>query len=248
MEFQEKYFEKNGIKMKYFVGGAGKLLIFLHGSGVRALAYKSCLDLLAQKYQVVAPDLPCFGDSTVPPNVWNFSDFAHFINEFIKLTDIENPILIGHSFGGGVALNLAQINHNIAKLILVDSAGIACQKSMIELLFDFFVKKTINDLRTLQIKRTLLLTKYFLINVINKFLDLPRIFKINLHSISISFKGWEDISVSTMILWGKNDEIFSAEIAKTFNAQIKNSTLKIIDGNHDWILFYPQILIDSIKN
>ncbi|MBD3329290.1 hypothetical protein GF357_02240 [Candidatus Dojkabacteria bacterium] len=72
MDNKEQTFETDNIQIKYTSMGKGKPLLFLHGGGVRALTYKKNLELLSQRYHVIAPDIPGFGKSSVPEELWNF--------------------------------------------------------------------------------------------------------------------------------------------------------------------------------
>jgi len=125
MDYKEKFFEVDGIRSNYITIGKGTPLLFLHGGGVSALTYKKNYELLSEKYQVIAPDIPCFGKSSVPNELWNLKDFANFFSKFVDSLRFDKIILVGHSFGGGIALNLAPKNKKISKLILVDSAGLS---------------------------------------------------------------------------------------------------------------------------
>jgi len=57
--------------------------LLLHGGGVCASTYTKNIELLAKKYQVIAPDIPCFGESSVPSEVWGFEEFANLFSHFI---------------------------------------------------------------------------------------------------------------------------------------------------------------------
>ncbi len=59
-DFEERFLVIDGIRIRYFVCGAGKSLLFLHGGGLRAMTYRRNIELLAEKYTVIAPDIPGF--------------------------------------------------------------------------------------------------------------------------------------------------------------------------------------------
>ena len=77
MNYEEIFFEADGISLKYITTGKGMPLLFLHGGGVSAFTYKNNFELLSQKYHVIAPDIPCFGESSIPNKLWDFEDFAN---------------------------------------------------------------------------------------------------------------------------------------------------------------------------
>jgi pimeloyl-ACP methyl ester carboxylesterase len=68
-------------------------------------------------------DFPGFGESAQPPVVWSVGDYADFVRDFCHSVGLENPSLLGHSFGGRVAIHLASRGFG-AKLALVDAAGL----------------------------------------------------------------------------------------------------------------------------
>ncbi len=111
------------ITLTYYVLGKGRPVLFPHGGRIRALTHKNNLELLAKKYLVIAPDMPSHGDSDTPKKIWSFIDFANFFDKFLNELKLKNVTVIGYSFGGGVAFNLAAISKDVSKLILVNAAG-----------------------------------------------------------------------------------------------------------------------------
>ncbi|MFH0773352.1 MAG: alpha/beta hydrolase [bacterium] len=102
------------------------VLIFLHGWGSNSvLWFPSTLALAKEGYELYFLDLPGFGKSQLPTNAFHLQDYADVVIHFIKKTHISNPILIGHSFGGKIAIRIAsKKTPPIAGLVLVDSSGL----------------------------------------------------------------------------------------------------------------------------
>ena len=143
MDFEKRFFENSGIKTRYFIGGKGDPLLFLHGAGLGASTYSASLKILSKNYLTIAPDMPCFGNSDMPPKIWDFKDYARYFDSFLSSLGLEKVSLVGHSFGGGVALNLASESKKISKLVLVDSAGVPPKSSFAKFYYymipkDFF--------------------------------------------------------------------------------------------------------------
>ena len=84
-----------------------------------AFEYLHSNDII-DKYDVIILDLPGFGQSEEPKEAWHLNDFVQMIYELLKSLNISNPILIGHSFGGKIALLYASA-HPTKKLILFGS-------------------------------------------------------------------------------------------------------------------------------
>lgn len=93
--------------------------VLLHGWGQNIQMMKPVGDRLTD-YDVIILDLPGFGQSEEPKEAWHLNDFVQMIYELLKSLNISNPILIGHSFGGKIALLYASA-HPTKKLILFGS-------------------------------------------------------------------------------------------------------------------------------
>ena len=122
----------NGIKINYKQKGSGNLIVLLHGWGSNIKLFANLIDLLSQKYTVVAMDMPGFGESEEPPSAWCVDDYVNFVIDFLKDYDNKEIMFLGHSFGGRVIIKLnsrKDLPFDISKVILVDSAGILPPKS-----------------------------------------------------------------------------------------------------------------------
>lgn len=238
MRFEKNIFRQGGVSVNYYEKGQGEPLLFLQGGGVRTLTYSTLLNSLSKKYHVISPDLPCFGSGTVPYEIWGLEEYAEFISGFIKSTGINNYTLIGHSLGGRIALELASKGVSIKNLILINSVGIASPYSEIEFRYRFFIQKTIYNLFYYGHRKIMwLIIRDFLVNRFKKFFKWPQIIKILKKCIFNNFFEFKNIKVPTLILWGKEDEIFPVGLVNMMNKSIVNSSLVIVDGNHDWIFF-----------
>src|SRR5436305_6852253 len=94
---------------RYGVAGEGLPVLFLHGWGLGQHTYKRALKRLVHLgCQVFAPALPGFGGTAdLPPKQMSFAGYAHWAAEFLESVRVDEPVfLVGHSFGGGVAIKL----------------------------------------------------------------------------------------------------------------------------------------------
>src|SRR3954451_19017974 len=111
----------------YGVGGRGLPVLFLHGWGLGQHTYKRALKRLAHLgCQVFAPALPGFGGTAeLPASQISFAGYAHWAAEFLESVRVDEPVfLVGHSFGGGVAIKLAHDYPQLVRyLVLVNSVG-----------------------------------------------------------------------------------------------------------------------------
>lgn len=109
----------------YRLTGKGKLVVFLHGWGDSSQGSLALQSALAEHYQVLAFDLPGFGSSQTPPDVWGLSDYARFVRAAIRKLNLKPYAIIGHSNGGAIALRgLSDGSLEAQKLVLLASAGI----------------------------------------------------------------------------------------------------------------------------
>ena len=95
-------------------------VVLLHGWGQNIQMMKPVGDFLSRNNRVIIIDLPGFGESPEPDSIWTLYDYAKAINELLTGINVNNPILIGHSFGGKISLLYASI-YECKKLILLGS-------------------------------------------------------------------------------------------------------------------------------
>ena len=129
--YMKRSIDIDGVSVSYLVEGDGPLpVIVMHGWGCKAdtvaLLAGAASDASTTVYNL---DLPGFGDSTEPPEVWGIEDYTRFLEHFTTALGIKRPVLIGHSFGGRMAINFASRN-DTTKVILVDAAGIKPRRSL----------------------------------------------------------------------------------------------------------------------
>lgn len=126
------YKKINGININYEQKGSGDLVVLLHGWGSNIKLFANLVDLLSQKYTVVAMDMPGFGMSEEPPSAWCVDDYVQFVVDFLADYDNRKITFLGHSFGGRVIIKLnsrTDLPFEIDRVILVDSAGILPPKT-----------------------------------------------------------------------------------------------------------------------
>src|SRR3989344_1652415 len=101
-------------------------VIFLHGWRSSSLIWKSAIERILERsnFQIYALDFSGFGQSELPKKTFTLLDYSDLLKEFIRKLDLRKVCLVGHSFGGRVAIKLASVSRDLVhKLVLVDSAG-----------------------------------------------------------------------------------------------------------------------------
>ena len=108
--------------MSYRYGGIGDSLVVIHGGGGGVNAWIDNLELLTEHYTVYAPDLPGFGNSQSIDDRFSVPEYADFIDNFTGELGLDHFYLIGHSVGGGIAIQYA-LDHpeKINRLVLISS-------------------------------------------------------------------------------------------------------------------------------
>src|SRR5689334_6802932 len=120
----------HGHRRAYVKAGRGPALPLLHGLGCTHRTWLPVLDSLASRYTVIAPDLLGHGDSDKPRADYTLGAFANGMRDLLTVLDIDKVTVVGHSFGGGVAMQFAyQFPERTERLVLVASGGLGPEVS-----------------------------------------------------------------------------------------------------------------------
>jgi pimeloyl-ACP methyl ester carboxylesterase len=112
----------NGVKLHYLTAGHGTPLILLHGYAETSLMWKPIIPLLAQRFTVIAPDLPGIGDSSIPAHGLDMKTAAISIHDLAKSLAVQKAEVVGHDIGLMVAYAYAaQFPTEVTKLVLMDA-------------------------------------------------------------------------------------------------------------------------------
>ncbi len=104
--------------------GTGRPLLWLHGTDGLA-EWPAILDRLAERFEVIAPDHPGFGESTIPEWMDDISDLAYLYLDLLQKLALEDVHVVGHSLGGWIGMEMAvRQTQRLASLTLIASAGI----------------------------------------------------------------------------------------------------------------------------
>jgi len=116
-----------GLMVNYQKAGRGKeKVVCLPGWGDDLSSFAGLTDSLKDKFTVISLDLPGFGGTQTPASAWGLDNYANFVAQWLKKLKINQPYaIVGHSFGGSVAIDsLSSGKIKSKKLILLASAGI----------------------------------------------------------------------------------------------------------------------------
>jgi pimeloyl-ACP methyl ester carboxylesterase len=122
---QSRNIKVDGLDVHYYTAGEGEPLLVIHGGAGDARSWWGNIQDLSQKYRVYAPDLPGYGASQPLNGNYYIPELADFINKFTKFLKLKKFNIIGHSMGGGIALDyVLKFPGKVKKLILVSSLGL----------------------------------------------------------------------------------------------------------------------------
>src|SRR5271169_3963409 len=114
--------EIDGAKLHYMTAGHGTPLILLHGYAETSLMWKPIIPVLAERFTVIAPDLPGIGDSDIPADGLDMKNAAVRIHDLAKSLGVQKAEVVGHDIGLMVAYAYAaQFPSEVTKLVLMDA-------------------------------------------------------------------------------------------------------------------------------
>jgi pimeloyl-ACP methyl ester carboxylesterase len=122
----------HGRPVTYAQAGAGPVLLLVHGMGGGYENWREVIEPLARRYTVVAPDLPGHGASAPGNGDYSIGALAAGLRDLLLALGHEHATLVGHSLGGGIAMQLAyQFPELAERLVLVSSGGLGPEVSLV---------------------------------------------------------------------------------------------------------------------
>jgi pimeloyl-ACP methyl ester carboxylesterase len=105
--------------------GSGETIVLIHGLAGSSRTWKEVMPTLVETHDVIAPDLLGHGESAKPMGDYSLGAHASGLRDLLAVLDVPSATVIGHSFGGGVAMQLAYQHPELCdRLILVASGGL----------------------------------------------------------------------------------------------------------------------------
>jgi pimeloyl-ACP methyl ester carboxylesterase len=115
----------HGQRVNFTIAGQGPAVVLVHGVAGRAAQWDQTVRLLAASHTVVAPDLLGHGESAKPRGDYSLGAHASGIRDLLVGLNIERASIVGHSLGGGIAMQFAyQFPERCERLVLVSSGGL----------------------------------------------------------------------------------------------------------------------------
>lgn len=208
-------------------------VLIMHGWGCDHSTVRSIASILESGMRVINVDLPGHGKSSEPPTVWGVEDFTLFIEKFIKTLGLKDVALIGHSFGGRVALLLA-FRNKVSKVVLIDSAGIKPKRKFsyyrkvytfkfLKQMLYFFYGKEKGEMKVEQWRARKGSSDYRNSS--------PMMRKVMSKCVNEDLKGiMPSIKAPTLLVWGDNDKATPLNDAKIMEQLIPDAGLVSFSG------------------
>ena len=220
-----------GCRIRLMRGGKGIPLVVLHGAS--GASWLPCMEKLAESFDVIAPEHPGFGESDTPDWLDTMHDLAYFYLDLFAQMNLDAVNLVGLSFGGWIAAELAvRSTQRLASLTLAGAAGLYVPgvqqidpflSSDAQRLRDFFYDQGKADeiiARALRPEAEDLLLKGR--TTVAKLTWQPRSHDPHLH------KWLHRIDVPTLLIWGEHDRMFPKEHAFAYQKLIPDAKVAIV--------------------
>ena len=128
--FERQSVHVHGHSIVYRRAGEGEVVLLIHGLAGSSRSWKDVMPALSRTHDVIAPDLLGHGDSAKPMGDYSLGAHASGLRDLLLTLGVSNATIVGHSFGGGVAMQLAYQHPEMCdRLVLVASGGLGREVS-----------------------------------------------------------------------------------------------------------------------
>ncbi len=244
----------------YSTAGSGLPVVFLHGWALGQHTYRDVIErIAAEGVRVIAPSMPGFGDTGELPNAsFSLSGYAAWVADLLDALEIDEPaVLVGHSFGGGVATRFAHDHpQRTRSLVLVNSVGGSSWRSGNTLrsiterpLWDWGLHFPADVWPIRQATRVLpVIAEDLLPNLIRHPRALVKVANLARRAdLRAELEAMRDQGTPITIIWASRDGVIPRE---SFEALCVASGVQgtVVDGSHSWLLADPDLFGEVITN
>jgi pimeloyl-ACP methyl ester carboxylesterase len=230
-----------GLSVEVFTRGEGRKLLYLHaGDGVAP--DDPVIAELARSFHVIAPSHPGFGASELPREFATTDDLAYFYLDFLEALDLRNVVLVGSSFGGWVAAEIAiKSQERLSALVLAGALGVKFAGRETPEIADLFYQ-THRDVRTLLYRDGRSDERDYAL------LSEDALTRIARNREALTLFGWSPllhnprlrqrlhrIKVPTLVLWGDSDRVVSPDYGRAFAAAIPGARFTLMANSGHYL-------------
>lgn len=246
------------VRTAYLSAGRGTPVVCLHGAGVGAVALYPSIGALAEHFHVIAPDVVGYGESDKPKAAYDRPYFASWLRDFFLALEIPQAHIVGVSQGGAIALQFSLENPEmVEKLVLVDSGALPAAKPSFRFMVSLFLANFFPSAAT---NRSTY--RYYAARPEN--ID-PDLVSYTLQGLKapggrvVFFRGMgaavtimpdeelHQIKQQTLIVWGKEDKLFSSVAGEKAANIMPNAKFHCIpDAGHNPCFDQPEVFNDVV--
>jgi pimeloyl-ACP methyl ester carboxylesterase len=243
----------DGAAMRVMEAGDGDPLLFLHGWGLSAQTYAEGLTrLTGAGVKVIAPSLPGFGGSDGPPlRGIDLPAYAHRVGRLLDVMGVDKPVFVaGHSFGGGVALQLATDRpERVRSLTVINSIGGAPgQRSGLESSSWFgWMLGSLGELSPRDLARSApSMMRAFIPNLLRKPLTLALTARLALTAdLGAQAAKLVETGMPVLFIWGDEDRLV---LPGALGEIVGSLPAEVVHGRHGWLLSKPDEFATLLRN
>jgi pimeloyl-ACP methyl ester carboxylesterase len=245
--------EVDGATVRLMEAGRGDPLLFLHGWGLTPRSYAAGVTRLTDAgVRVIAPALPGFGGSDGPPlRRIDLPSYAHRMGRLLDVLGVEHPVFVaGHSFGGGVAIQLATDRpERVRSLTLVNSVGGAPgpRSGLVDASWLRWAAGTLGELDAKGLLKAVpSLVRDFVPQVVRRPLTTALSGRVALTaSLADQARVLVDRGLPLLFIWCDRDRVVApGELAGIVTAL----PAEVVEGHHGWVLTDPEAFSSLMRN
>lgn len=223
----------NNLATEYQDKGTGETMLLFHGWKDDLHTFDPLAEFLSATHRIIRIDLPGFGSTETPRGAWTVDDYVQFVSDFVQKLGIRVDTLVGHSFGGRIAMKgLAADKLHARKLILFGSAGIAKKQPFRKCIIRVFAKigGALMSVPPLAFWRDAMRKKIYRI-IGSDYPDSGMLRETFLNIVSEDLSEHaRKITIPTLLVWGADDTETPLSDGERLSQLIQGSQLKVLEG------------------
>jgi len=232
----------NDVAGCYSDQGRGPVVVLLASPFARVALYRPLIEALSADFRVIAVEMPGCGCAARLRQAWTFDAYARWVETFLERLDLENVLLIGHSYTGAVAIKLGTgASPRIGGIVLADTVGATGPRSILAVLVGCAMCVP------LEIRFVLRGVPHLTYNLLR-------------HSRNFLVQFWRAVRADVrddaprvhagvMLAWGALDFVMPISGARRLEALIPDaSTFVSQRGSHDWLIERPEEFARALRS
>ena len=246
----------HGKRLTYRLAGKGPLVLLIHGMAGSATTWKQVMPALSERFTVLAPDLFGHGESDKTKGDYSLGAMASVLRDLIVALGYKRATVVGQSYGGGIAMQLAyQYPERCERLVLVNAGGLGIEVNPLLRMLTLpgseaillvacapAVRRVVETIGRLALRKKLeganvipeLWRSYSSLGNVEARRAFLRTLRAVIdprgQAVSANDKLYLAAGMPTLIIWGEHDRVIPVEHAYAAHAVIPGSWLEIIEG------------------